>query len=273
MGYQAKLNRHLSEYKRTVLGIDEPGVYRHRGKDLPYEHILPANQANSNLLPEAELFAVSFFRHNPGARHRYFHHLNSSQAFAMNLFLPYFSGGAAASVVLLSALRQEGDLREWALEDVPVIAEGTNVDVWWRTTAGLKTYCEVKLSERHFGKAKKDPRHLVKLDTFYRETLSAHLDHSCLEPGAFFRDYQFYRNLWQIADCPDSRLLFLLPRANTPLWNHLDRLLALVRPETGSRVSAVAIEDVIDQLTSAHGVHSNLTSYGAKLRDKYIPRA
>ena len=68
-----------------------------------------------------------------------------------------------------------------------------------------------------------------------------------------FYDYQFYRNLWQIADSSDSRLLILLPRANTGLWHLLDRLLTLVTPKTCSRVSAIAIEDVIGRLASAHG--------------------
>ena len=40
MTYQSELNRHLAEYKRTVLGISEAGLYRYRGVDLPYEHIL-----------------------------------------------------------------------------------------------------------------------------------------------------------------------------------------------------------------------------------------
>ena len=273
MEYQAKLNRHLSEYKRTVLGILEPGVYRHRGRDLPYEHILPTDRWKKNLLPEAEHLAVKFFMRNPGARHRYFHHLNSSQAFAMNLFLPYFSVGLDTSALLLGALRQEGNLQAWGLEEVPVAEEGTNVDAWWHTTLGLKTYCEVKLSERSFGKATNDVRHLLKLETVYKVRLSAHLDASCLEPGAFFRDYQFYRNVWQIADSPDCRLLILLPRANTRLWAHLERLLTLVTPQTAVRVSAVAIEDVLDRLTLAPELPPNLASYGAKLRDKYMPVA
>ena len=147
MNYQSELNRHLAEYKRAVLGISEAGLYRHHGADLPYDHILPIQQRDSNLLAEAAPFAQIFLRNSPGKRHRYFHHLNSSQAFAFNLFFPFFSGGDETAKVLLMALGQQARLTAWQLEDIPDEREGTNIDAWWKTNDGVQTFCEVKLSE------------------------------------------------------------------------------------------------------------------------------
>jgi hypothetical protein len=54
--------------------------------------------------------ASKFLLDHPDKCHQYLHHLNSSQAFAFNLFFPYFSGGPEAASALLRALGQEGVL-------------------------------------------------------------------------------------------------------------------------------------------------------------------
>lgn len=54
MTYQERLKRHLADYKRTTLGLSEPGVFRYRGRDLLFDHILPVQHAWRNLLPDFE---------------------------------------------------------------------------------------------------------------------------------------------------------------------------------------------------------------------------
>src|SRR5271154_6891904 len=156
MSYQDDLKRHLSDYKRQSLRIREPGVFRYRGRDVLHDHILPLANASRNLLEEAEPRASAFLAANPGTRHRYFHHLNSSQAFAFNLFFPYFSGEPAGACALLRAIGQTGMLVAWEPEAVPAPYEGSNIDVSWTTTDGVQTFCEVKLSEVEFGKTTDD---------------------------------------------------------------------------------------------------------------------
>ena len=98
-----------------------------------YGDVYKRQLANSsaNLLEEAEPAASAFLRAHPQKRHRYFHHLNSSQAFAFNLFFPYFSGEPESASALLRALGQEGILAGWEPEAVPVPDEETNIDVLW----------------------------------------------------------------------------------------------------------------------------------------------
>jgi hypothetical protein len=270
MNYQSALTRHLVKYKHTVLGIAEPGLYRHRGVNLRYDHILPINHRYSNLLTEAEPLARLFIQNQRGKLHRYFHHLNSSQALAFNLFLPFFSSGSMAAAALLRAFGQQSELAEWRLEDIPDKVEETNIDAWWKTTDQVQTFCEVKLSETRFGTAKVDDKHLTKLRNIYAGQLRPHLKASQLEPKAFFRNYQFYRNIWHMVGTNRSRLVFLMPKANTGLWKDLDALLPGVGPETRERISAVSIEDVLKRIAVDEDCPEIMRGYAVRLAEKYI---
>jgi Restriction Endonuclease associating with ARP len=270
VSYQDDLKSHLAEYKRLHLGIIEPGVFRYRGRNLLYHHILPLAKASANLLSEAQSTASAFLAVDPRKRHRYFHHLNSSQAFAFSLFFPYFSGGPVAASVLLRALGQKGALAKWEPEAVLVPDEETNIDVCWETSDGLATFCEVKLSEADFGKAVDDARHRAKLRDIYSKALGSHLQRSRLEPSVFFNAYQFNRNLWHMVRTDRSRLIFLLPRSNTRLWRLLQGLLVGVVPITQERISVIAIEDVIANLLADDECPEWLRKYPSKLNQKYI---
>lgn len=270
MGYPEELREHLTKYKETVLGVSEPGVFRHRGRDLYYGHILPLAMADLNLFEEARAASAGL------PRHRYFHHLNSSQAFAFNLFLPFLHGGPRAGTALLSAMgcgATAGPVREWALESVPDPREGTNIDATWLDSAGRRTFCEVKLSEQDVGTAKDDSRHRDKLARIYRPVLQGCVDDRLLEPAAFFGSYQFLRNVWHLVRVPNSRLIFLAPRANTGLWAQIEGLAAGVNDAFRSRVSVCATEAVIRALGSeAADCPQHLRDYARhKLARKYLP--
>jgi len=271
MTYQKRLNKHLAEYKRSMLGVVEKGVYFHRGTKHLYDHILPTKHLWLNVLEPFRDSLRAFLGKNPQLkRHRYFHHLNSSQAFVFNLFFPYFEGGTASADVLLRALGQTASFKRWEPESIPVSAEETNVDVVWKTDEGVTTFCEVKLSEANFGTAVEDERHLKKLRTLYGPPLTPYVDPSLIVPRRFFRSYQILRNLWQLTQSQNSVLVFLMPRANEKLWKELDAVLSGVVYELRSRVSAVAIEDVIASLCDTRDCPTALAGYGEQLRAKYL---
>jgi hypothetical protein len=279
MNYLDCLKKHLAEYKRTQLGISEPGVFRYRGRDVLHAHILPKGDALANILTEAQPGARAFLAHNPTKRHRYFHHLNSSQAFTFNLFFPYFDGGQDSARALLRALRPNGSRQEvgvlakWEPERLPHETERTNIDVFWRTTDDIQTFCEVKLSESDFGTATNDREHQLRLAEFYAPTLNDHLLSDRLEPQAFFGDYQFNRNVWHMVRANErSRLTFLLPRLNKGLCERLEHLRSGVVQGTKERISAVFIEDVIASLLADEQCPQPLRSYAHKLAQKYLPK-
>lgn len=272
MNYQESLLRHLGTYKRSVLNIAEPGLYRHKGRDLLKEHILPLSDRSMNLLELARGLAAAHLEQRPHLKlHKHFHHLNSSQAFAFNLFLPFFGGDSDASRALLRALGLPGELATWELEAVPNSEEGTNFDAKWTDSAGATVFCEVKLSEQDFGTARGDQPHLDKLKSIYEPGLRGHVDPQSLAEDAFFGQYQILRNVWHCAAAPGSTLVFLLPRANTRLWPILARSLESVRPDTRNRIKAVAIEDVLERLESQPDGPEELRVYASQLRAKYVP--
>ena len=83
MGFTDDIKMHLSEYKEECYPDIGNGTYR--GKEYP--HIFPKKDIMLNIL---EKYRESFFgsKHAGIKLHRYFHHLNSSQAMCINFFYP-----------------------------------------------------------------------------------------------------------------------------------------------------------------------------------------
>ncbi len=272
MNFQDILKRHLIAYKLEKLGISDAGFFLYRGKNVRRDHILPIEHKFRNLFEEAEPHTRQLLqdRQNPLRLHRYFHHLNSSQAFAFNLFFPYFTGGPGASCVLLRALGQNATLVGFKPEDVPDPEEGSNIDMVWKTDDGIQTFCEVKLSESDFGKATDDARHRGKLNNSYG-ALAEHLEPGRFDGAAFFDAYQFNRNVWHMVRGDHNRLIFLLPRRNIRLWALVKDLLLGVVPRTRKRISVIAIEDVIAELSTDIRCPERLRPYANKLKQKYLP--
>ncbi len=161
--FTKELQKHLTAYKSSRLGVREAGIFLHKGKEVRHGHILPKDLKWLNILEPFRSEIREYLNARREIRlHKYFHHLNSSQAFALNLFFPFFEGGASSA--LLRALGTNGSVSNWLFELVPDAEEGTNVDISWKDTNGSWTYCEVKLSEQEFGKAKGEERHYSKLE-------------------------------------------------------------------------------------------------------------
>lgn len=272
MSYQERLLKHLAIHKRTVLDIEEAGVFRHKGTDVPKAHILPVGKKWGNLLEPARGPVQEYLAANPQITlHRYFHHLNSSQAFAFNLFFPFFAGDEDAQDALLRAFGQEGRLAKWEPEAVPDALEGTNLDARWELSDGTVVLCEVKLSESEFGRARNDTAHLHKLASIYAPVLRQHLAPDLLEPGAFFAQYQVLRNIWHLVRTPSARLVFLLPRENDALWTPLGCTLDRLDVPLRRRISVVAVEDLLERLKTDAECPLALRAHVLRLQDKYVP--
>jgi hypothetical protein len=266
--FSQSFHSHLAEYKARCLGVSKEGIFLYRGKTVPRAHILPKELQWLNILEPCRAELQAYLAANPAIKlHNYFHHLNSSQAFAFNLFYPFFEMGGAAQ--LLHALDLPGTVSHWQPELIPNAEEGTNVDVAWQGPGGAWTYCEVKLTEAEFGSAINDQRHREKLSKIYRPTLEGHCDASLLEPDDFFRDYQILRNLWLVARQPDASLVFLLPMGNSALWVALRAVLGRVGPAISGRVSAVCIEEVLLALKADETLPPQLTTQAVLLVEKY----
>lgn len=246
-GYIRHLKQHLSEYRHRTLDV---GSGQWGDPPRSYGHILPINESHLNIVePLREEFRVAQ-RAKGWTLHRYFHHLSSSQALAFNLFLPVFPEVPAS----FAATRGILGLRDEAAVDFEVVlpnGDGTNIDVLISEGDDRRTVIEVKLTETGFGRAKHDDRHLLKLSSLYAPLLRGRLADELLEPKAFFRDYQLFRQLAQLRPATADRALLLLPRARSRLWKHANTWCS--QPGLGTfagQITVVALEDMLDALLS-----------------------
>lgn len=271
--YQKDLRAHLSRYAREQLGVTEPGIFRWRGQDLPYDHILPAEKADLNFLAHCRSELLLYLEANPRIKpHRFFHHLSSSQAFAFNLFFPFLTSEAPDSAAFFLHFGTEQPGRnDWEFESIPDRREGTNVDVAWTADNGGRLYCEVKLTEAEFGAVQNLPKYRVKLETINRDRLSSLVPARYLEPAVFRAHYQILRNLALLHRNPRDRLVFLLPRENEQVQRRLTPFLAELPPATRSRVRVVLTEELLESLLSGASLPDPLRTHTAAVAAKYIP--
>ena len=263
------LRKHLAEYKANRLGIREAGIYRKTGR--AYQHLLPSNLRYLNLLESIRAEFRDYLRHNPAVRlHPDFHHLNSSQALAFNLFYPFLSAGGEAARLMAQALGPGGDVREWHFEYVPDAEEGTNVDVAWQNSDGTWAFCEVKLSESEFGSAKPDQRHEKKFHEIYSPRLHGLVDERLLEFNEFCRHYQLLRNISLLATHPDSHVVFLIPEQNGALSPALNAVLGSLAASVRHRVHVAYLEKVLVSIKNHSTLNPELKLYAAQLEEKYV---
>ena len=270
-GYVKELHKHLTSYKHLRLGVKEAGVFLYKTKEVRCGHILPKELKWLNILEPFRKEIHEYLNARPDIRlHKYFHQLNSSQAFALNLFFPFFEGGPTSAATLLRALDVKGSVSNWFPEHIADAGEGTNVDVSWRDSNGNVVYCEVKLSEQEFGKAAGEKRHLMKLQSIYAPALQPYCPAELLQPDFFFANYQILRNIWLAARDPNATVVFLLPVRNEVLWKPLRAVIAKLEPPLRKRVQLAEMEDVLRKLDSDKSMPARLSMYVELLAEKYV---
>lgn len=265
--YARHLKKHLATYARTRLGVSEAGVFDGR----PYAHILPARLKYLNILEGIRAEVQEHLRRQRGVKlHKYFHHLNSSQAFAINLFFPFLGLGKSAQA-LTEVMGVPGDVGEWWFEHVYDKKEGTNVDVAWRDASGHYTFCEVKLSESEFGATDADERHIRRRQDVYLPKLEGLVSESFLKEASFFKHYQILRNVSLLCGNPRHRLVFLVPAANGALRAPLERALGSLSDECAKRVSVVYLESLFESLQARCREDAFLSVHVTQMMEKYGP--
>jgi hypothetical protein len=267
--YARRLKAYLAGYKRDILGIVEDGLWLQNNQ--PYAHLLPADKREQNVL---EPIREQFWRYADTNAlrtklHRDFHHLTSSQAFAFNVFFPFFGMPWSQPEILLRGLGlPRRELADCKFEAIPDPDEETNFDFLSTSTDGTRLLVEVKLSESEFGRCEDDETHRNKLDTIYGERLRGKVQASALEKKLFFEHYQLLRNVSHLA--AGDVLVFLLPRANSTTFKRAQKFVEeIVLESVRPAVRLVAVEDFIRDARSA-GPNSETLSVLQLLERKYV---
>lgn len=253
MTFRDQACAHLTDYRQRVLGIQQAGTFRFRGVEHPKGHVLPRHEARSNLLaPYGERFFVS--EHRDIQLHRFFHHLNSSQALCINLFYPLLAEGHEALLARALATDQPPPFQavfeaESALE---VAQRRTSFDFQLRSASGHEVYVEVKYTEDGFGGAKADEEHRRKFQQTYAPLLqgSPFLTDVCKDESFFLQHYQILRNLVHIT--ASSEVRFVIPRANRKVAQQAAHAREqLLTPQGQARFQVVYLEDLVPDLIAA----------------------
>ena len=259
---------------KKTLGLGEEGFFLHRLKRHPKGHILPlaegGKQQDLNLLKEyRDLFLAS--EHGATDRHRYFHHLNSSQGLCFNFFFPLIHEKQLPNLVraIGSDMSHPTKAEFEFLSPLENAQRRTSFDFYLRD-ADREIFFEVKYTEDGFGRAKHDAEHLEKFRITYAPLLkdSAFLTDECKDATFFLRHYQILRNLVHIT--PTSEVVFLFPRANKKVARQAECARNTFLSESGrERIHIVFLEDLVGKLITDYRKEP-LGRYFESFQKKYL---
>lgn len=273
MKFRDHVLEHLSRHKLDILGIDEDGIFRHMGKDLPKAHILPLEHREKNIL---DSYRGQFFSsdHSGIDFHHGFHHLNSSQALCINFFYPLIVEnalglfleylGVAAGSEIRSLFEKESDIEQAATR--------TSFDFYLENGVASRIFVEVKYTEDGFASAKNDEKHRDKFQTIYLPLLlekERFLLPVCQDEQLFLRHYQILRNLVHIGE--NDRVVLLFPHANTKVSEQAIYARDHFLTDAGrERLKIVYLEEAVPFL-ERECANSVLEGYYELFRAKYLP--
>lgn len=249
MSYQSQIREHLGNYKKTNLGIEDDGYWRNK----PYSHILPKELYKLNILGTIrDKFWDDFESQNTLKLHRYFYHLNSSQAMCFNLFFPFLMDNKKYLNILLDTLElPKEDVSEVSFQKVIDKSEGTDFDFYIEYENGVQILFEVKFQENRFGSTKNDAEHNKKLKRIYKKRMSNIISTRFQNRMVFFKNYQLIRNLIYLGYSDQTHLSFIMPFENKSLENKTAELIHyLVDGKFENRINIGFLENFVSALAS-----------------------
>lgn len=271
MIFRDKVCAHLSDYRKTHLGIDEEGIFFHGGREHRKGHILPRGSEPRNLL---EPYGDSFFlsEHSQTKPHKFFHHLNSSQALCFNLFFPLLAESELGLLAhsLRSTIHPPFEATFEKESELELAKRRTSFDFHIRNAEGREVFVEVKYTEDGFGAAIDDEEHRTKFLNTYIPLLQQndYLTNVCKDQAFFLRNYQILRNLVHIT--PESEVRFLIPCANIKVALQAENAKEQFLTESGrNKFRIIYLEDLVTELIDACRGRK-LNGYYESFREKYL---
>ena len=244
MSFQSQLKDHLGDYKISNLGILEDGFWRNKR----YRHILPKELYKLNILETIrDEFWDYFESQNALKMHRYFYHLNSSQAMCFNLFYPFMMENNRYLNILLGTLGlPTNGVSEVSFEKVIDKPEGTNFDFYIGYENGMQILFEVKLQESGFGSAINNEERNKKFKQIYKKRMRNIISTRFQNRPVFFKYYQLIRNLTYLGYNDKTHLFFILPFENKALENKTSELIHfLIEGKYKDRVNIKFLENLV----------------------------
>ena len=250
------VKEHLSQYKRDVLQISEEGMWANN--KIRYPHILPMSMKSRNLIDKDYYDQLIETTINSGNKlHSGFHHLNSSQALAFNLFVPLIIENKLD--LLLAELGIEDSNVDAKFEYIDDPIEKTNFDFYLEGNAH-KVFFEIKYTEDRFGSAKRDNKHLAKYNNIYKDELNKICDISAEQ---FFKNYQLWRNIYY---SQKGIVVFVFPRFREDLTKEVESAIKEITQK--DMVKVLFIDDLVDVLIKSG--NESMKNHYIEFTKKYL---
>lgn len=255
--------------------MPENGVFKYGGKDYYHDHILPGTAKEYNIIEQyrndfysSEYSNISF--------HKYFHHMNSSQAMCINFFYPLIKEQQLD--LIPSILNISGDVvynhEHTCFEKESELEKGnsrkTNFDFYLNLNSGIKLFFEIKYDEREFGKGQKNLEHKQKFrDTYWPELEFHSAIKDCFKnEDSFLDNYQIMRNLIHIN--PTNYVIFIFPEENLKIKKQA--MLAkkdMIKTGWENHFILLTWEDLMNKMDSQR-LSQELVDYYIEFRKKYL---
>jgi len=262
-GYPRKeMKEHLVKYKQEVLGDLECGQWKGSAKD----HIFVSPERN--LIGgqyDKEFLACIKRIKEKGELRDDFCHMTSSQAFAVNFFIPLIKEKR------LSALGGFCDGVDYDACDFEVVKdqkEETHFDFYMPGLPGSPTVSvEVKYSENDFGKPKEiTEKHHWKYDNIFGPNLKKAACIPIVE-SQLFEYYQIWRNILYTVVNPGQHICFLFPAFRADLNKPLEDVLSQCKQVILPYIHVIYADTVIDAMIAEGGA---LGEYYSEFKRKYL---
>jgi hypothetical protein len=274
MTFQQTIKNKLGLYRNRKFPNHQAGFWKTTNGNITQQHILQLKHRDLNLLdPYRSDFLLSQFPKPKGFYHRYFHHLNSSQAMCLNFFFPLFKENKLEWVLEFLGIQDEFvrydkvEFEKKSSLDRSDFGEPTNFDFYFETESGLKFYFEIKYTESEFGSAKNDDRHINKFNAVYKKHISK-LNPNHQKMDSFFRNYQIGRNLIHIDE--RTYVVFVFPSENTKISDQSNRARnEILSPEWLNQLKLVTWEDLVMGIEN-RTTNSKLHLQWKEFREKYL---
>lgn len=274
MTFQDAVKTSLAEYKKDVLNISEQGEFKYRGRVLKYDHILPTKLAHLNIL---ESYRGAFYDSDYSKinYHRYFHHLNSSQALCINLFFPLIAENRLDLIIELLGIKALDSIfsAEFEHESTFEISNSrkTNFDFYVKHSNNQNVFFEIKYTESGFGKARHDIEHKKKFNDTYQLLLNDNqfISDKYKKWDIFLNNYQIMRNLVHINEI--SSVVFVIPESNAKVYRQSVQAFNEILTAKGQdRLRVLSIESIVDFIVKNVGNSKVLTTHYNQFKRKYL---
>ncbi len=273
MNFKEKAIENLIRYKKEKLKITKDGKYNYQGKIVLKPQILPKGLENKNFIQD---ITTNKLLEKDGIKlHRYYYHLNSSQAMCINFFEKIRHNQDVFRRLIKDTLNidLEGEIKSrFEYEDENNKEEGTNFD-FFVECGKTKIYWEIKYTEGEFATTKANKKthtgesHLAKYNRVYKDLFKTTKYLKDLTMDEFFNNYQIYRNISYVKD-DNQYSIFLYPKADEKLNKQIEDVIE--KHKCQSNVYAIDWKYIYEKLFNIIKDNEEYKKYYLEFKDKYL---